>query len=391
MSAAEQNRFHFLDGLRGIAAFMVVVFHAFIPNIVQALDRFNIPFVSFHLGFFAQSGVNLFFVLSGVVLLRPYLRGQREFKAVEYFQRRIKRIYPPYFFALLFTLFVYWFNSTFPTWYNLKGGLHEQISLGEAVKQAFVFNIDGHYYNLSWWSLQIEMLFYVCVPLIVLAFPKKLITDRRLVILITGTLIVSALLQVTFLKTVPTYYYRNSNSLFRFADYPLCFLLGVLIAAQDFDVKHARSFIALGMVFLAFGWWYEPAGHAAYGLIHAGVIILAFNLRSFQSALSKPFMMWLGERSYSLFLIHYPTFYLLYNLVSRFMPDRNLTYGIVTRVLCFPAALFVSMLLFSFVERRNARGLLTGNMFWPWQTWKLKNEAHAARVKRPIPEMSPDA
>src|SRR4051812_7514494 len=113
--ADKQERFHFLDGLRGIAASMIVIHHAFTSNIARFITQHGIPFLGDFLLFFTQSGVDLFFVLSGVVLLRPYLRKQRKFKVVDYFNRRIKRIYPPYFFALLFAAFVVWVNNTFPS------------------------------------------------------------------------------------------------------------------------------------------------------------------------------------------------------------------------------------------------------------------------------------
>jgi peptidoglycan/LPS O-acetylase OafA/YrhL len=375
--SAEQERFHFLDGLRGIAAFMVVVHHAFTPNIMQFLDKHHIPYVGFFFSFFTQSGVNLFFVLSGVVLLRPYLRQQRSFKAGDYFRRRVKRIYPPYFFALLFTVFVIWFNSTFPTWYNIKG-LNVQMTWQEVLKEVFIFNFDGYYYNLSWWSLQIEMLFYVLVPLVILVFPKSdRINNRKLAYIIGGTLIGSIVLQFFFAAYLPHYYSNSLNwvafSFFKFADYPLCFVFGALIAARDFNLKQAWLFIAMGLVLLVCALFYLPAGHSAFGLIYAGVIVLAFNIRSFKRMLSTPFMIWLGERSYSLFLVHYSAFYLVYNIVSHFTPERNLTYGLLTRTLSVPSALFVAMLLFHFVERRQARGLLTANMFWPWQVRSFKS------------------
>ena len=119
MSTSEQKeRFHFLDGLRGIASLMIVVHHAFTSNIARFISRSHIPFSGELFGQTTQSGVDLFFVLSGVVLLRPYLRKNRKLNTGDYFFRRLKRIYPPYFFALLFGALVIWLLNMFPTWYN---------------------------------------------------------------------------------------------------------------------------------------------------------------------------------------------------------------------------------------------------------------------------------
>ena len=173
-------------------------------------------------------------------------------------------------------------------------------------------------------------------------------------------------------------------------------MMGVLIAAKDFDLKHARLFFFSG-VFLVFissvypsvcmhlgssnhlaAWCasqnYPPfLLHSGYGLIFGGVITFAFNNGSFRNILSKPFMLWLGERSYSLFVVHFSVFYLVDNIISRFITSRTTLYAILSRGIGLPVALFAAMLLFHFVERRFARGLVTANMFWPWQIKPLRN------------------
>ena len=53
--------------------------------------------------------------------------------------------------------------------------------------------------------------------------------------------------------------------------------------------------------------------------------------------------------------------------------DRNAYYGLMTRGIGVPLALFAAMLLFYFMERKQARGLLTGTMFWPWQVRRLES------------------
>src|SRR5579872_2593191 len=108
-TAEQKERFHFLDGLRGIAATMIVIHHAFTAQVIKLVAHLKIAVLTDFFTYFTQSGVDLFFVLSGVVLLRPYLRKQRKFKTADYFYRRAKRIYPPYFVALLFGAFVVWF------------------------------------------------------------------------------------------------------------------------------------------------------------------------------------------------------------------------------------------------------------------------------------------
>lgn len=399
--ADTKERFHFLDGLRGIAASMIVIHHAFTAHIIKLVSPLKLKVLSDFVAYFTQSGVALFFVLSGVVLLRPYLRGQRELHTADYFYRRLKRIYPPYFFALLFGALVVWLNNAFPTWYNIHG-LRTRFSWPETFKELFIVSFDGTYYNLAWWSLQLEILFYILAPFIIFLFPRgEKITGRFIVFSIVITLVAIFTLQNILTNNydafgqIYSYMYQVAN-IGKFIEYLVCFLLGVLLAARDFKLKEGYYLVITGAIlivlslllfrhahtllpdnFIGFGfipnaseqslWIYLSFMHSGYGLFYAGIIVLAFNIVSLKRFLSRPLMIWLGERSYSLFLIHFSVFYLVDNIVSHFTPERNALYAVLTRGVGIPLALFAAMLLFHFVERRQARGLMTGNMFWPWQ------------------------
>ncbi len=370
-----KERFHFLDGLRGIASLMIVIHHAFTGNIVKELIRRGFPDAGFYLAFFTQSGVELFFVLSGVVLLRPYLRKQREFKTVDYLIRRIKRIYPPYLVALLFAAGVCWYIHAYPTWYNSKV-YHMVFYWPEVLRETVIINISGQYYNLAWWSLGIEMLFYLLVPVILLFFPgKKSISDLKVVLLIVFTLGISLAIQYWFTEYYPDIYsYKKVvSNIFQSLRYPVCFLLGILLAARDFNVKQAWLFILAGVGLVIASRFLLPLENPGYGLIYAGIITIAFNRHSIRKSLSSPLMLWLGERSYSLFLVHFSVFYLMDSIAARFTASGTTAYAVLSRGAGIPAAFIIAMLLFYFVERWQARGLITGKMFWPWQAGKLKS------------------
>jgi peptidoglycan/LPS O-acetylase OafA/YrhL len=82
-------------------------------------------------------------------------------------------------------------------------------------------------------------------------------------------------------------------------------------------------------------------------------------------ALSSPIMVWTGERSYSLFLIHFTVFAGVNYAVSWFIPGRTATYFALTRLLGVSGAVLAAMVLFHLVERRFARNLVTDRYFWP--------------------------
>lgn len=376
----KQERFHFLDGLRGIASLMIVCHHSITSNVVKLINNAKIPFLAEYFTNFTQSGVDLFFVLSGVVLLRPYLRKQREFRTGEYFKRRLLRIYPPYFIALLFAALVSICLYMFPSWYvtgnaaNI-GIAHLYFSWKELLNHAFIINFDGAFYNLAWWSLGVEVLFYLLVPVLIFIFPSgQKLTNKNIAILILGTGILAVALQLYFTKFHHRLYSYEflQPTIFQFLGYPVCFLMGMLLAAKDFSFKSARIFMVLGLVLVLASVYYTPIVHSGYGLIYAGIVILSFTLPSLKRFLTRPLMIWLGERSYSIFLVHFSVFYVVDNFTGFITPGRNVMYAVISRGVGIPLALFVAMCLFHFVERRQARGLVTGDVFWPWQIKKMK-------------------
>jgi peptidoglycan/LPS O-acetylase OafA/YrhL len=381
-STDKRERFHFLDGLRGIASFMIVIHHAFTANILRGLEYLHLRAVGIMFAQFTQSGVELFFVLSGIVLLRPYLRGQRKLKVGDYFFRRLKRIYPPYFVALLFGMLVIWVVKSYPTWYS-ELFKWADLSVAQLLKQAMIISFDDYYYNLAWWSLGIEILFYLLVPVIIFVFPaRNKVNNAVMWILLSGTLVVSTGLQLWLTKYYPGLYdYRHIVvNIFQSVCYPVCFLLGMLLAAKDFRVKDARLFMIVGILLVCSSLYYMPVINAGYGFIYAGVIILLFNEHWLRRVLSKPVMIWLGERSYSLFLVHFSVFYLSDYILSHFTSGRNVYYGVFSRLLGVPLALFLAMLLFTFVEKRQAHGLVTGDAFWPWQIRKFQGENFQGKI-----------
>lgn len=157
-----------LDGLRGIAAIVVVIFHFFsypLSNYIENIKLYQ------KLTEFGQHGVSMFFVLSGFVITR-ILINTREDK--DYFKRfyinRSVRILPLYYlFLVLYYSFYKLYSGSFID-FELQIPFYIYIqNFGE------IFNIQskgpGHF-----WSLAVEEHFYLLWPLIVyLINPKYLI------------------------------------------------------------------------------------------------------------------------------------------------------------------------------------------------------------------------
>jgi len=372
-----KERLHFLDGFRAIASILVVLHHSISSFIDKVLQSMHLPYLGIMFENFTQSGVPLFFVLSGIVLLKPYIRKQRKFETGKYFVRRFKRIYPAYLGALIFGYIIIVIIKSGPQTFYSNIWRWTNVHYTELLRQMMIINLSGNFYNFAWWSLQIEVVFYVLVPvfLVLFSFKKQLNFSYVLLVTIVVTLL-SFGVQFFLSAYYPNVYNNDSRilSVYRFIDYPVCFVLGSYLSKFDFKSSAGSIFMIIGSVMILASYYYFPLCSAGYGFFYAGIIIKAFNSAKIRSWLDRPIMIWLGERSYSLFLTHFSAFYLTDYIVSIFSDDRGSFYGIVSRVIGYPLALLFAMLLFYFVERKQARGLVTDKIFWPWQLKRLKNE-----------------
>lgn len=139
-----------LDGLRGIAALLVVFYHC---GVEFRFPPFVLP------GF---SGVHLFFVLSGYLISRPFfsrlLAGKPLPSWQKYCARRFMRIYPTYFVALLVFVGM-----------RFVSHLHTPSLRDVALHVLLLFNwgTPAEFYsiNIVMWTLAIEAQFYVILPL----------------------------------------------------------------------------------------------------------------------------------------------------------------------------------------------------------------------------------
>jgi peptidoglycan/LPS O-acetylase OafA/YrhL len=152
-----------IDGLRAVAVLFVIVFHAF-PKLLAG-------------GFI---GVDIFFVISGFLISGIIFKALKEskFSYLDFYNRRIKRIFPALVLVLLSCLIAGWlllFSS-------------EYLSLGKNVASGagFVANItywlESGYFDISstlkplihLWSLGVEEQFYIFWPILLVFIYRKI-------------------------------------------------------------------------------------------------------------------------------------------------------------------------------------------------------------------------
>lgn len=150
-----------LTGVRGLAALWVWLYHTWFsagsPLVhVKSIGLKLTPF--FSLGWI---GVDLFFVLSGFVLVWPFIgQDARPFSFSEFMRRRALRVLPAYYtqMALLLALAAAGFMWDVPPWKNTFAHVLLFHNLNEKWSSAV---------NGPWWTLPIEWQFYLVFPVLI--------------------------------------------------------------------------------------------------------------------------------------------------------------------------------------------------------------------------------
>ncbi|MGB4866995.1 MAG: acyltransferase, partial [Hyphomicrobium sp.] len=143
-----------IDGLRAVAVLAVVLFHA-------KLGAISGGYV----------GVDIFFVISGYLITSIVVReiGEGTFSLADFYERRIRRIFPALFVVVFASLIAGWNILTPKDYADLaKSAMNTAIFMSN-----FAFNQTAGYFApaaeaqplLHTWSLAVEEQFYVIAPL----------------------------------------------------------------------------------------------------------------------------------------------------------------------------------------------------------------------------------
>jgi peptidoglycan/LPS O-acetylase OafA/YrhL len=317
-----------IQGLRGIAALIVVMAHVSGPDGFE--ERvFGTSWTSWS-NLPANTGVDLFFVISGLIMV---VTTWRTFDAPgssrRFLLRRIGRIYPLYWVV----------SSAVVVLFLVSPG---SVSFDEghtpSILQSYLLlPQEGRLPVLVAWSLVYEMYFYVVFAIALMLGRSRFPWVMGAWVLLTLTLSVVA-------SGAPNPYVALVAS-----PLSLEFVLGVLIglAVVHGRFVQPRAVLAVGvlsycacLVLLALsGWSVFPseAVRVALVAIPAGLVVYgAIGVEVTRGRIVPSFAQRLGDASYSLYLTHVPALTLLALLLARYLPTTPWVHA-----LTLPAVLLV--------------------------------------------------
>ncbi|MDF2561442.1 MAG: hypothetical protein K0R99_2888 [Microbacterium sp.] len=317
----ESQRLPSLDGLRGIAAVIVLIHHAlltfpvFADSYYEMSDRgefsvaWMLSYTPLHAFWAGEEAVYLFFVLSGIVLVLPVMRAGRRFSWLSYYPRRFVRLYLPLVAAIaLGVLLVFLFPRTqdpdLGAWMNARRGPYTLTALFEDV--TLLFGPSGIISPL--WSLKWEVAFSLMLPIFVLLA----VVARKLwwlkLVGIFGLIFVGSVAGSTFLFFLPIFavgtlliseWDRVTRGAHRLDQtrwgWPATIVLAAILTTFNWCLL---GFGAPESI-LSFTGWVPVAGVALF------VVIGAFYSPTRRFLESRP-VAWLGTISFSLYLVHEP-------------------------------------------------------------------------------------
>lgn len=332
-----------LDGLRGIAAAVVLVHHTLlaIPSFANGNMHLPVPdsrawlvYSPLHVFWAGGEAVVVFFVLSGFVLTLPALRRTQDW--IAYFPSRMVRLYIPVVASIVLALALFLLVPRTPEAGQSAWVLRHAEPLTVHGLVGDLTLLSPTRLNSPLWSLTWEVAFSLLLPLFV---SIAALTRRHWWI----TVIVAALLSTA-----------GHPLRMQWLTYLSMFLVGSAIAAGWERIPTVRRpvgwllFVA-SLLGITISWWFPndhpvaTAGSTVILLSAAMLVVLAGKWHPAERVLLGSGPRILGRISFSLYLVHEPITVSITNVVPTAHPW-------LTPIITIPVALVVAVFFARFVE-----------------------------------------
>jgi peptidoglycan/LPS O-acetylase OafA/YrhL len=320
-----------LDALRGLAALFVVVFHfTHDQDIVKYGFKFGI------------TGVDLFFMISGFVILLTLNKTDRW---QDFIINRFSRLFPVYWTCVTFTAILKVVSyvavkkslATLPFQY-LANMTMFQLYFGQE-------NIDGTY-----WTMIVEMLFYILMLFVFVSNGLKNIQTICFFILVPV-----ALYAFIPIENYPVAHEWISKEIPIVNHFPL-FFSGILFYKLKFDRKRFLPYLLLAFCFVVQFYLFDDGGRSKKWISHpeyalALTIYFAFfvlYVNNFLSFIVNKATIFLGAISYSLYLIHE---YIGHMIIYQLMSKGHVNFWVASFMIALPIVIMIAWTINRFIEK----------------------------------------
>tara|TARA_R110002126_G_scaffold108149_4_gene243966 strand:+ start:13 stop:1065 length:1053 start_codon:yes stop_codon:yes gene_type:complete len=340
LNISKPNRVDSLDYLRGLMAFLIMLYHYF------SWHYYGFDSKDF-MGRIGVYGVSMFYILSGLTLYIVYKEKLFLNGYWQYFKRRILRIYPLLILITLLTIFL------------LKNYIY--VLTTARPLESLLLNISGifgfvepkRYIATGAWSIGNELVFYVFFPVILILTKWK---NYMLFVFFAISLVIGCYFAYFIIDTDVSLsknweaYINPFNQIFLF--------IGGMVIAEIFYFGRLKSLAwpnFLILLFLLLFIFYPANGDRVNIISNANRFIFSFCcffiVISFLKSkiiltkwVSFPFKT-LGDISYTLYLLH-PLVY--YTLLKYSLLPENKEFSFI---ICIITTLLFSVIIYNLIEK----------------------------------------
>jgi len=371
----DRNSIPGINGLRALAAMSVFMVH-YSQQVTVSWDS----------GYFELSkllengntGVGLFFILSGFLLALPFWSAKIENKdgpnIKRYLIRRAARIIPAYYFCLFGILFI-----------KLVSGA--SLNFNNAISHLFfVHNFKDYQvmsFNPPFWTLAVEMQFYIFLPLFF--FLTRKLSLRNTLIISIGLIPGIYLLYVSMMQwliqlnswpiSIPLiwpfgFQFDSANSAalkYATTAHLAHFILGIVTAYCFLKAKKWRNykvlnnilfFVTLGVILLILSTSLDDLLQLEYGRYNFPFIPVLLAILIFLTPIAPKalaflelkFVSWIGVISYGIYIYHYPVLKVTKQLMEATSYNIQLN-SMLYWLISISVTLFAAHLSYAYIEK----------------------------------------
>src|SRR6202012_194077 len=248
-----------LTGVRAVAALLVVGTHA-----AYTTGKYTHGYWGL-VGARREIGVPIFFVLSGYLLFRPWVKsvatGGPPPSLSRYAWHRFRRIMPAYVIVVLIAYVLYHYREAGPNPGHSWLGLIRNLTLTQIYTDGYL----GKYLHqglTQMWSLAVEASFYVTLPVLAYLLLTVICRRRWRPKLVVGTILTLALISPTWLALVHVDHWFPDGARLWLPTYLAWFLGGMLLAVLQAMRVHCYAFVAIPLAVVSYFIVATPIGGA---------------------------------------------------------------------------------------------------------------------------------
>lgn len=313
-------KYYGLEYLRFILALSVMFFHS--------LGYFGI----YDLSFFSL-GVDVFFVISGVVLVLSTYNNKN---SIYFLYKRIKRIYPLFIIVTIATIISY-----------LVIGKSYELSIARDFLMIPSFYNDGSIHLpivYQAWTLQFEFMFYI-ICFFFLCFIKNNKVYLYIITFLLFLLLTTIILMIFNINTYGISSFVFSDN-FIFLEFSAGISLGLLFKNQEIKLNNKIGFVLLiiGVILLYITWIINSdlEYRGLYFSLSSFLIVFSFMIFNVKN---KKLALLLGSLSYPMYLGHQLVNYSLSTIFGSYVLNSDLKIFFLVIIEMFVSIIFAYILL----------------------------------------------